>query len=90
MDFGRVIGRVVCVVKDPKLENIPLMIVEGCDHTGTATGPRMVAADFIGVGLNEFVWYETSGEAPLAWPHKPPVDAAIIGIADRVTVQETQ
>ena len=85
MDFGRVIGRVVCVVKDPKLENLPLLIVEGCDHSGAPSGARMIAADCIGVGQNEFVWYETSGEAPLAWERKPPVDAAIVGIADHVT-----
>lgn len=89
MDFGRVIGRIVCVVKDPKLENIPLMIVEGCDHSGVVTGPRLIAADCIGVGQGEFVWYETSGEAPLAWEIKPPVDAAIVGIADKVTIADT-
>jgi microcompartment protein CcmK/EutM len=85
MDFGRVIGRVVCVVKDPKLENLPLLIIEGCDHSGAPAGARMIAADGIGVGQNEFVWYETSGEAPLAWERKPPVDAAIVGIADHIT-----
>ena len=86
MDFGRVVGRIVCTVKDPKLENLPLLIVEGCDHSGAPSGPRLIAADAIGVGQNEFVWYETSGEAPLAWERKPPVDAAIVGIADTVTV----
>lgn len=85
MDFGRIIGRIVCTIKDPKLENIPLMIVQACDHDGTPNGPRMIAADAIGVGENMLVWYETSGEAPLAWENKPPVDAAIVGIVDKVT-----
>ena len=84
MDFGRVIGRVVCTIKDPKLENLPLLIVEGCHHDGTPAGTRFIAADAIGVGVGEFVWYETSGEAPLAWDRKPPVDASIIGIVDKV------
>lgn len=84
MDFGRIIGRVVCTIKDPKLENLPLLIVEGCDHSGKPVGQRFVAADAIGVGEGEFVWYETSGEAPLAWEFRPPVDASIIGIVDSV------
>lgn len=85
MDFGRVVGRIVCTIKDPKLGNLPLLIIEGCDHSGAPNGPRMVAADAVGVGQGEFIWYETSGEAPLAWEYKPPVDAAIVGIADKVT-----
>ena len=84
MDFGRVIGRVVCTIKDPKLENLPLLIIEGCNHDGTPAGARFIAADAIGVGQDEFVWYETSGEAPLAWETRPPVDAAIVGIVDKV------
>ena len=90
MDFGRVIGRVVCTIKDPKLENLPLMIVEGCDHNGVAAGARFIAADAIGVGPGEFVWYETSGEAPLAWENRPPVDAAIVGIVDHVHANDKQ
>lgn len=86
MDFGRVIGRVVCCIKDPKLENLPLLIVEGCNHDGTPAGARFIAADAIGVGDGEFVWYETSGEAPLAWEKRPPVDAAIVGIVNKVSV----
>ncbi|MBV9469968.1 MAG: EutN/CcmL family microcompartment protein [Abitibacteriaceae bacterium] len=84
MDFGKIIGRVVCTIKDPKLENIPLLIVQGCDHSGQPAGAQMIAADAIGVGAGEFVWYETSGEAPLAWEQRPPVDASIVGIVDNV------
>jgi ethanolamine utilization protein EutN len=84
MDFGRIIGRVVCTIKDPKLENLPLLIVQGCDDTGEPNGPRIIAADAIGVGEGEFVWYETSREAPMAWEQQPPVDAAIVGIVDKV------
>ncbi len=84
MDFGRVIGRVVCTIKDPKLENLPLLIVKGCNHDGSPAGARFIAADAIGVGADEFVWYETAGEAPLAWERRPPVDAAIVGIVDHV------
>jgi len=84
MDFGRVVGRVVCTIKDPKLENLPLLILQGCDDTGEANGPRIIAADAIGVGVGEFVWYETSREAPMAWEQQPPVDAAIVGIVDKV------
>jgi ethanolamine utilization protein EutN len=90
MDFGRVIGRVVCTIKDPKLENLPLMIVQGCDDTGEPNAPRIIAADAIGVGEGEFVWYETSREAPMAWERQPPVDAAIVGIVDKVHTMKEQ
>jgi len=85
MDFGRVIGRVVCTLKDPKLENLPLLIVEGTDERGAAVGVQLIAADAVGVGVGEFIWYETSGEAPLAWETRPPVDATIVGIVDKVS-----
>ena len=84
MDFGRVVGRIVCTIKDPKLGNLPLLIVEGCNHDGSPAGVRFIAADAIGVGFGEFVWYETAGEAPLAWERRPPVDASIVGIVDHV------
>ena len=41
----------------------------------------------LAVGQGEFVWYETSTEAALAWKNHPPVDAAIIGIVDEVHVK---
>ena len=85
MDFGKVIGKVVCTIKDPKLGNLPLLIVEGCNGDGTPAGVRFIAADSIGVGEGEFVWYETSGEAPLAFERKPPIDAAIVGIVNKVS-----
>lgn len=84
MDFGRVIGRVVCTIKDPKLDNLPLLIIEGTDERGAAVGVQMIAADSIGVGDGQFVWYETSGEAPLAFENKPPIDATIVGLIDEV------
>ena len=85
MDFGKVIGKVVCTIKDPKLGNLPLLIVEGCNGDGTPAGVHFIAADSIGVGEGEFVWYETSGEAPLAFERKPPIDAAIVGIVNKVS-----
>jgi len=88
MEFGRVIGRVTATIKDPKLANLPLLIIEGVNHDGAAAGARFVAADAIGVGEGEFVWYETSTEAALAWKNHPPVDAAIVGIVDEVHVKK--
>jgi ethanolamine utilization protein EutN len=87
MDFGRVIGRITATVKDPKLANLPLLIIEGVNHDGTTANTRFVAADAIGVGEGEFVWYETSTEAAMAWENQPPVDAAIVGIVDEVHVE---
>ncbi len=87
MDFGRVIGRMTATIKDAKLADLPLLIVEGVNHDGTSAGARFVAADAIGVGQGELVWYETSTEAAMAWEDWPPVDAAIVGIVDEVHVK---
>ena len=87
MDFGRVIGRMTAVIKDKKLADLPLLIVEGVNHDGTSANTRFVAADAIGVGHGEFVWYETSTEAAMAWADWPPIDAAIVGIVDEVHVK---
>ena len=85
MDIGKIIGTVVCTIKDPKLEGMKLMLLQPTDHTLEPAGTPFVALDGIGCGRGEHVFYETSREAPFAFPDiQPPVDAAICGILDSV------
>jgi ethanolamine utilization protein EutN len=85
MELGRVVGKVVCTIKDPKLHGIKLLLVEPLNHQLQAVAEPFVAADSVGAGSGEIVYYETAREAPFAFPTvQPPIDAAIIGIVDRV------
>ena len=79
MFLGNVIGKVVATRKDPSLEGIPLLIVQPIGADRRQTGQPMVAAD------GETVYCVGAREAPNALPGKyGPVDAAIVGIADRI------
>jgi len=90
VDIGKVIGTVVCTIKDPKLEGMKLMILQPTDHRYEPAGTPFIALDGIGCGTGEYVFYETSSEAPFAYPDiQPPVDAAIVGILDSVYDAQT-
>ena len=85
MFLGRVIGKVVATRKDPALEGLSLMVVLPIDDNRVPAGELLVAADVVGVGQKETVYCVSGREAPCALPTgHGPVDAAIVGIADRI------
>lgn len=85
MDFGRVIGKVVATIKDERFTGIKLLVLEPLNHRFEKAGKPFIAADGVGVGEGEIVYYETSREAPFAFPESnPAVDASIVGIVDHV------
>lgn len=88
MELGRIIGSVTCTIKDPQLDGIKLLLVEPLDQLLQNAGMPFVAADAVGVGTGEIIYYETAREAPFAFANEPPVDAAILGIADRVRLNK--
>jgi microcompartment protein CcmK/EutM len=89
MDLGRIVGTVVCTIKDPLLDGIRLLLVEPINQSLEVTGRPFVAADAVGAGYGQIVYYETAREAPFAFKSQPPVDAAIIGIVDRLDLVAT-
>lgn len=85
MYMGRVIGTVVATRKDPSLHGIRLLVVQPIDYRGRENGEPHIAIDTVSVGRGERVFLVGSREAADALPELyPPVDAAIIGIVDRV------
>lgn len=85
MDLARVIGRVVCTVKDPSLKGVKLLLVQPLDGDGEALGRPLVALDSVGAGAGEKVFYVTGREASFAFlPDIVISDASIVGIVDRV------
>ncbi len=83
MGWGRVVGAVVCTVKEPSLIGVPLLLLEPLNQSFATAGRPFVAADAIGAERGQIVIYETAREAAGAFAHRPPVDAAIIGIVDQ-------
>ena len=87
MYLGRVIGTCVASVKHTGLEGYRLLVVEPVDEDGIVCGEPQVAVDVTQAGPGELVFLVGSREAALACqPTFVPVDAAIVGIVDAVTV----
>lgn len=90
MNLGRVVGTVVSTSKDENLEGVKLLIVQYVDIAMKPTSSFAVAADGIGAGETELVMVVTGSSARMATRVKNrPIDAAIVGIIDRVDVEGT-
>lgn len=85
MFLGRVIGKVWATRKDAALTGFRMLIVEPIDHNRQKAGDPFVAIDVVNAGDGETIYWVGAREAPNALPDKyGPIDAAIVGIADRI------
>lgn len=86
MNVGRVIGSLWATRKGETFTGVPLLVVQPVGADEKPMGKPLVAADTVGAGPGETVFYITAREAVLALAgdldHPTPVDAAIIGIVD--------
>jgi microcompartment protein CcmK/EutM len=83
VQLARVIGEVVSSVKDASLSGVPLLVLQPIDASGEPVGRTLVAADSVGAGVGENVFFVRGREAAFPFfPAEPPADAAIIGIVD--------
>ncbi len=86
MDMARIVGTVVCTVKDHTLEATKLLLVQPITPDGEPQGRPLVAVDAVGSGVGETVFYVTGREASFAFlPASVPADASIVGIVDSVS-----
>ena len=90
MDLGKVIGTVVATRKDPSLEGTRLLLVQPLDEKYEPISEPLVAVDTLhDAGVNEIVYIVTGGDAVSVIPGKRmPVDVAIVGIVDSLTLLE--
>lgn len=89
MQLGTVIGKIVATRKDRSLHGIRLLVIQPIDEHGKTSADPLVAADVVSAGQGETIYWVGSREAPNALPSGVgPIDAAIVGIADRVDVIE--
>ena len=88
MQIGRVIGTVVATEKHPKLEGAKLMLVQPLTLENTPRGVPLLAVDGVGAGVGERVLVVLEGRAAgeALGRRAAPVDAAIIGIVDQLSL----
>jgi ethanolamine utilization protein EutN len=90
MVLGRVIGNLVCTMKNPSLEGQRFLIVQPIDQWGRDRGRPLVALDAVGVGAGETVYWCRGREAALAFASGVvPTETTIVGIVDRVDLAES-
>ena len=88
MILAKVIGTVVATRKDDRLISSKLLVAQPIDPAGKAQGNHLVAVDTVDAGFGETVLIVSGSSARMAAGLKDaPVDAAIVGIVDSVTVQ---
>jgi microcompartment protein CcmK/EutM len=87
--LARIVGTVVATRKDPRLVSNKLMVVRPVDPKGKAEGNTLVAVDTVDAGVGETVLIVSGSSARMASGMKDcPIDAAIVGIVDTVTLSE--
>ena len=80
MYLGKVIGRVVCSVKDQALDARTLLLIRRLPN-----GPAVVAIDAVGAGDGETVYVCRGREAAFAFkPQEVPTEAVVVGIVDSI------
>ena len=89
MQIARVIGDVVVTRKDETLVGLKLLVVQPLTPQREPAGRTLVAADAVGAGVGEIVFFVRGKEASFPfYPKQPPVDAGIVGIVDEIEVKE--
>jgi ethanolamine utilization protein EutN len=88
MLLARVIGNVVATQKHRKFDGAKLLLVQPLGIDDEPRGVPLLAVDAVGAGVHEKVLVVIEGRAAgdALGRRAAPVDAAIIGIVDRVDV----
>ena len=89
MQIARVIGDVVATVKDQNLVTHKLLVLQPVTPDRAPSGRTLVAADAVGAGVGEHVFFVRGREASFPfYPAEPPVDACVVGIVDSWHTEE--
>ena len=91
MQLARVTGTLVATQKHRKLEGAKLLFVQPLTLEGEAKGVALIAIDAVGAGVGERVLVVIEGKAAgdALGRKAAAVDAAIVGIVDRLDVSES-
>ncbi len=88
MLLGRVVGTLVATQKHRKLDGAKLLLVQPLTLDDAPRGVPVLTIDSVGAGVGETVLIVLEGRAAgdALRRRAAPVDAAIVGIVDRITV----
>jgi ethanolamine utilization protein EutN len=91
MQIAKVVGTVVSTQKHSKFEGAKLLLVQPLTADDTPRGTPLLAVDGVGAGIHEKVLVVLEGRAAgdALGKRWAPVDAAIVGIIDRVEISDT-
>jgi microcompartment protein CcmK/EutM len=90
MQICKVIGTVVSTQKHRKFDGAKLMLVQPLNLDDSPRGNALLAVDGVGAGVDEKVLVVLEGRAAgeALGRKAAPVDAAIVGIIDTVTIDD--
>jgi microcompartment protein CcmK/EutM len=89
MILARVVGTVVATRKDPRLEGKKLLVLKPITPDGKDESGYVIAVDTVSAGVRETVLAVAGSSARMADGCKDkPVDTAIVGIVDTVSLDE--
>jgi ethanolamine utilization protein EutN len=87
MQLGRVIGTVVCTMKDARLVGQKILVVQPINKHGEEKGRSLVALDSVGAGVGETIYWCRGKEASFPFlPQEVPTEATIVGIVDEINL----
>lgn len=88
MQLAKVIGDIVVTRKDENLTGLKLLILQPLAADGNPVGRTLIAADAVGAGAGEIVFFVRGKEASFPfYPPEVPLDAGIVGIVDHWDVE---
>ena len=88
MILARVVGTVVATRKDPRLEGKKLLVLKPIAPDGKDEAGYVVAIDTVSAGVRERVLAVSGSSARMADGCKDtPVDTAIVGIVDEISME---
>lgn len=91
MILARVVGTVVATRKDPRLEGKKLLILKPISPEGKEEAGYVVAVDTVGAGFRETVIAVSGSSARMAEGCRDrPVDTAVVGIVDTVSLDRQE
>ena len=90
MILARVVGNLVATQKHPSHEGCKILVVQPLNLDGTDRGDAVLALDAVDAGVGERVLVVQEGWSAMTSVGRPqsPIDMAVVGVVDTVTLDE--
>jgi microcompartment protein CcmK/EutM len=90
MLIARVVGDIVATQKDPSHQARKILLVQPLNLDGSDRGEAVLALDAVEAGIGERVLLSAEGFSAMTAVGRPnsPIDTAVIGVIDEVTLIE--